>query len=1054
MTPRRRNPLPDHEARERAARDFTTNLVVTAGAGTGKTSLLVERVLSATVGARVPLERIAAITFTEKAAADMRVRVAAALEKLWRLCEPGARLPEGEEEAPRAFRWLREGQGLPAAEIAAGARAALDALDRARIGTIHGFCADLLRRHPRAAGVDPDFTVDPGPALARRFEEVWQAFLARELGPSPPHAAAWKRTLARFQEPALRDLAWELARFRIPLDAIDLERMSERAGDMLARSEVETEGVVLDETAVRDAVALLLPFAREFQAAYLRAGHVSLDGLLLLTRNLLRDHPAVRRRVRGTLDALLVDEFQDTDPLQYEIVFFLAEEPEGEAPNAYTTRLARGRLFIVGDPKQSIYRFRNADMAAYARAVRHVKSGGGEELVLEASFRAPDRVLGPLNDLFGAILAPRSDADLAYEPRYAPIRSAVNAGAPAGAGVALWSVGRPGGERVRAPERRVDEGGTIARWIRAEVDASRLRYGKIALLFRALTEVERTLRGLQEAAIPYVLDGGGAFRQRPEVADLLAFLRAAANPNNPAALLAVLRSPVGGCSDEELVRLKAEGHALRLDRAARIPATRFPNVARTMALVRNYQEEAERLPVDQALRAALDLAPFRELHAAAYQGAQRVANLRKLVDQAAAVALREAISFEASLDVLEEEYEAEGRERDSPLADETVDAVRVFSIHRAKGLEFPVVILPDLARQEGGGAPRRQVARFVHLPGGESAFDALAVDLGDAVNAAHLLAGQEDRRHAQAEEKRVFYVACTRAKERLILVNGDPKPSARSAWLGHLAAWGYAPRGAFPAAGTLRSGVRHEPVEAPERLSIRGEGADVSALADAVRAFERARERAAGSTVRRLRAPSGIHEEAEAARAATEPEAVPDRRAGGRRGDLPRAIGKAVHAALERWDFRDRALLAREVARCAREPALEAAFDPGDVARGAMEALEGLLASELPARFRRAEILGREIPILLEEDGVIWRGWIDLLLRENGEVVVVDWKTDSDARFEETGPDHHGDQLRIYARAVQRALGLDRPPRCELAHVRTGRAIPVPPQGPPPSRGA
>jgi ATP-dependent helicase/nuclease subunit A len=1006
MTPRRRNPLPDHEARERAARDFTTNLVVTAGAGTGKTSLLVERVLSATVGARVPLERIAAITFTEKAAADMRVRVAAALEKLWRLCEPGARLPEGEEEAPRAFRWLREGQGLPAAEIAAGARAALDALDRARIGTIHGFCADLLRRHPRAAGVDPDFTVDPGPALARRFEEVWQAFLARELGPSPPHAAAWKRTLARFQEPALRDLAWELARFRIPLDAIDLERMSERAGDMLARSEVETEGVVLDETAVRDAVALLLPFAREFQAAYLRAGHVSLDGLLLLTRNLLRDHPAVRRRVRGTLDALLVDEFQDTDPLQYEIVFFLAEEPEGEAPNAYTTRLARGRLFIVGDPKQSIYRFRNADMAAYARAVRHVKSGGGEELVLEASFRAPDRVLGPLNDLFGAILAPRSDADLAYEPRYAPIRSAVNAGAPAGAGVALWSVGRPGGERVRAPERRVDEGRTIARWIRAEVDASRLRYGKIALLFRALTEVERTLRGLQEAAIPYVLDGGGAFRQRPEVADLLAFLRAAANPNNPAALLAVLRSPVGGCSDEELVRLKAEGHALRLDRAARIPATRFPNVARTMALVRNYQEEAERLPVDQALRAALDLAPFLELHAAAYQGAQRVANLRKLVDQAAAVALREAISFEASLDVLEEEYEAEGRERDSPLADETVDAVRVFSIH-----------------------------------------------LGDAVNAAHLLAGQEDRRHAQAEEKRVFYVACTRAKERLILVNGDPKPSARSAWLGHLAAWGYAPRGAFPAAGTLRSGVRHEPVEAPERLSIRGEGADVSALADAVRAFERAREQATAGRVRRLRAPSGIHEEAEAARAATEPEAVPDRRAGGCRGDFPRAIGKAVHAALERWDFRDRALLAREVARCAREPALEAALDPGDVARGAMEALEGLLASELPERFRRAEILGREIPILLEEDGVIWRGWIDLLLRENGEVVVVDWKTDSDARFEETGPDHHGDQLRIYARAVQRALGLDRPPRCELAHVRTGRAIPVPPQEPPPSRG-
>ncbi len=215
-------------------------------------------------------------------------------------------------------------------------------------------------------------------------------------------------------------------------------------------------------------------------------------------------------------------------------------------------------------------------------------------------------------------------------------------------------------------------------------------------------------------------------------------------------------------------------------------------------------------------------------------------------------------------------------------------------------------------------------------------------------------------------------------------------------------------------------------------------------LAHAVRAFEEARRRAAAAGVRRLRAPSGIREEKEAAWAANEPEEAPHRGAAGRRGDLSRAIGKTVHAALERWDFRDRALLAREVARCAREPALEAALDAGEVARGAMEALAGLLASDLPARFREAEILGREIPLLLEEDGGTWRGWIDLLQRENGEVVVVDWKTDSDARFEETGPARHGPQLAIYGRAVQRALGLDRPPRCELAHVRTGRAIPVP----------
>ena len=1040
MSPKKPPTLGDQAERDRAVTDFTTNLVMTAGAGTGKTSLLVERVLMDVAGRGTPLERIVAITFTEKAAAEMRIRIAQALERLWRLARGApAASPEESDEAARAFPPLAR-MGIAREMIEARSLQALGALDGARITTLHGFCAELLHRHPQAAGVDAGFQVDEGPALKAAVKEAWGRFLVNELGVAPGRAHAWREGLRHFSLSDLRALAEALSTFKIPLDRVDGDGALARARGLLTSAGEEIGADVNDEALAR-AIALVLPFARDVAQRTLRGGHVSFDGLLQKARDLLRDHPDVRRRVRASIDAILVDEFQDTDPLQYEIVFFLAEEGEGEAADAYAARLAPGRLFIVGDPKQSIYRFRGADMSAYQRAVRHVVDQGGEVLVLNASFRAPDVILDPLNTLFSKMIGTQGEAALAYEPLYHPIRSGLAKKRKGTQGIEIWSVTLPGVAKVYASDRRLAEGQVIAQWIGAEVDAARVKYAEIALLFRSFTNVDLYLRALRERGIPFVADGGSAFYDRPEVADLVSFLRAAANPNDPAALLAVLRSSLGGCSDVELARLAAAGHLLRLDALARVPSAQFPNVARAMASIHSYRERIRKLPVDEALYAVLDALALLELNAAAYQGAQRVANLRKLIDRVAAVARREALSFEACLDVLDEEYLEEKREGDSPLADESVNAVRVYTVHRAKGLEFPIVIIPDLARRQ---AKRKwkETAAWIRLEAPDGSFEALAASIGGLRNCTHALAGVQHERHEEAEEKRVFYVGCTRAKEQLILVNGDPSPTRQAAWVGHLAHAGYKPEKGFPNVETLAGGIRHRVLVAPGRVPQHLDAPDVARYAGAVRAFEDAAERARTAAVSRFRAPSGLREEMEWKD--TGEEEISRRAPATLTSMLPRAIGLAVHAALEKWDFEDRGALDRILAAAAREVALDLDLAPEEVEGASSVAIAGLLASDLPARLRRATLLGREVPMLLEEDGVIWWGSIDLLIREGGETVVLDWKTDDDPGFAQNAASRHGGQLRVYARAVRRALGLSALPRCELAHVRTGKTVIVP----------
>ncbi len=1139
MNRRRTGPvLSDDAARRRAATEFDRNLVVVAGAGTGKTALLVERALNLVAGAEIPIGELAAITFTEKAAAVLRERLARGLEELCFLASGKAGVEDADPrtEAGRAYAWLRQKAGVAPSAIEKRALAALLDLDFASVSTLHAFCSEILRRHPREAGVDPAFQVDEGPIFRSLFEEEWEGFLADEMGRGAKRPKIWRRAL-RIDGAldAVRTLGSILAPFRLPWDpalepayrtgsprdllgeeislllgriaairrrASGMNRNMEIFLDLSARclktlmdggpaplatvggewtlDEYLDKGIPspgknlagctpeevteaagqaqklvvafsrVNEETIAALVEAAAPLARRARERFLAAGYVSFDGLLRLTRDLLARHTDVRRELGARHRAILVDEFQDTDPLQYQILFFLAEEDGSLALDPYEARIAPGRLFIVGDPKQSIYRFRGADIEAYGRAVDRITACGGRKVTLDNSFRSPSGIVTPVNALFESWIGREaSDEQAAYEPIVSALESEQGEAPP----VTIWSVVAAG----NVEERRRAEGEAIAGWIaenldRREAIGEPLQHRHVALLFRALTSVSVYTQALRGAGLPFVVEGGKSFYERPEVGDLIAFLRAAANPNDGAEVLAVLRGPLGGVEDAELAGFAAAGGRFDSPGPAGADGTRFPGVRRTLDFIESFRSGMRGRSPDNIIRSALRETPLMVLHASQFEGAQRVANLHKLAARAEDLA-RRGLSLEETLGALEEEFQEAREEGESPLADESVDAVRILSVHKAKGLEFPVVIVPDVGREPRGGGRPGMEAAWVEGPPGPGL---LALRLADGTtNTAWIRHARGARRHEEAEEKRVLYVACTRAKRRLILVNSSDR--RRAPWRDALESLGYSIAEGFPADGLLKGGlVEHRILGAPSPRPAAPRMVIDAKWKEAALFFERAAMSAA-ATRPPLRSPAAAAED-DSSGATEEPS--PDE--GGRRPRLParalrsaglareaaRLAGSAVHAALERWDLKAPGSIG-DLARQALDRLLAeeegGAPDPGLRTRAREETsriVDEILRSPLPARLSSLSILGREVPLLFKDgEGVTWSGVCDLIYRDGqGRVVAADYKTE---RLEgEPGPaaGQYRAQMLVYVEALRRALP-DETVRGEIIFVRPGISV-------------
>ncbi len=984
--------IEDRDARERAITS-TANLVVTAGAGTGKTTLLIERVLHQVLVRGLDLGRILMMTFTEKAANEMRRRLEDFLRK---------RSETGEREVRR----LR----------------ALASVDRAEIGTIHGFCAHVLREYPIEAGVDPGFEVDRGERFEDLFRREWPRWLDRELGSMPPRPDVWRRVLERADIEELEAMARTFCSFRIPLEAVDCEagrtlarRMRAESAERLEalasrgpaknnlRDQLRSLAAVLrtgggefkespsaaasgwgalfeeahaaakeaiplaralrdsDESLLEDTLALLSEFARSTRERFSREGLVSFDGLLLLVRDLLasRAFPGIRADLQARYDAVLVDEFQDTDPVQGEIVLFLAEDgPRARA--ARDVKLKPGKLFIVGDPKQSIYSFRGADIVAYEELTEQILGQGGERVVLRSNFRNQAEIVETVNGLFPKIIVPNGRWQPPYEP-ISPTRER-------GPRVELTLFAKHGGA-ISSEEAREAE----AAWIAERIGSEGMRFRDVAILLKALTDVHRIVEALRAAEIPYVVEGEKYFYTTQEVVDFVNLLAAIANPGDRVALAGVLRSPMGALDDRTLYEIRAS-----LD--YRGPAPR-PELEEFWEFLRSAHRRSGEMGVAEFLDRLLVDTFVLEMAAAGFHGEQAVANLFKLCDAARAFESATGGTLAAFVQRVRAAMRDLEEEGESPLADEKLDAVKILSIHKSKGLEFPTVFLPDLHRQtRGGGEPPS-----VRFDWTTQAVGLRFRRLGDPAEAA--LACRERLRRSE-EERRLLYVAMTRAMDRLIL-SGSSETRGGS-FLDLLRDAG------APDVMEVRT-VQREPARPRRRKRAEGVGDSI----DWIEFDEAWRRREAMGAMRRLTSVSRMEQEDR-----------PPARGGSPRGT---EIGIACHAILERMDF-------------ARPGVPDA--DPE-----VREILERFLGSPAFRELAESEILARELPFLLPWGDRIVEGFIDVVYRHRGKVYVGDYKTDVAMH-----PEDYRRAAEVYTRAVREATGWE-VAGFRLLYLRHGRIV-------------
>ncbi len=688
-------------------------LLLSAAAGSGKTSVLVERFVAAVREDGIAPARILAITFTERAAGELRARVRTRLLEL------------EDREAARDT-------------------------EAAFVGTFHGFCARLLRSHALAAGLDPEFAILDEGLAGRLRERAFELALREFLG-----GARGERI----------DLlaAYGVDRVRAAIEQVHGELRSR--GQRLPRLPApRTE----DADAAR-ACVLLDRLLQGFAAAYDGLKHaraaVDFDDLELLAGELLAQRELVRAAWSDRFELLMVDEFQDTNPRQLAIL----------------TALDRGNLFTVGDELQSIYGFRHADVSLFRRRRAQLEELGGS-VRLTRNFRSREALL----DVVNAVFAERFGD-------YTPLRAGRSEPAP----TAVGADAEPEVELlltdVRGWEERVELAAPIAAglphaqlWRQAEarmlagrvaqlVRDGRARAGEVVVLLRASGDLEVFERALQLCGLR-TLAAVGAFWGHQQIGDLISYLRALANPLDERALYSALASPLAGCSRDCLALLADASRASRRgvweialvevegDAALGLEPVDRAALASFCARLQHERGEASRRTLAELIERAIEAAGYREHVLTLDWPERRLANVHKLLRLARRFEAGEGRDLRAFLDHVAHLEAAARVEPDAPVEGVEPDAVRLMTIHAAKGLEFPVVCLADLGRQPNSQTPdllvdgERVGLRLVRLDGARSS---------PALDYEQLC---EERRDREAEEEdRILYVAMTRARERLLL---------------------------------------------------------------------------------------------------------------------------------------------------------------------------------------------------------------------------------------------------------------------------------------------
>jgi ATP-dependent helicase/nuclease subunit A len=363
-------------------------------------------------------------------------------------------------------------------------------------------------------------------------------------------------------------------------------------------------------------LTLLTPLVVSVRTSFERTAWISFDGLLASARRLLWNHPELRERTKREYRAILIDEFQDTDPVQYEILLALVEQPGAAAKQWQDMALEAGKLFIVGDPKQSIYAFRRADMEAFDRVVEKVIADGGMMYSLTTNFRSNASILGPVNDVFDRLFLRQP----LVQPANVRLEGDSRGTTPgAGSGVMIQiTAPREGEEPFDAARAARAEAEVLARWLREDVlTHPGISAGHVAFLFRKLTQADVYLDALRRYDIPYLIEGEKHYYRRQEVIDLVNVLRVLDHPHDHVALLGVLRSPLGALTDRDVYDLHAAGCFEYLDEHALSEWShpRSETVRRLYRRLTYLHGTVTAVPLDDAVQLVFDQLPLLELAA-------------------------------------------------------------------------------------------------------------------------------------------------------------------------------------------------------------------------------------------------------------------------------------------------------------------------------------------------------------------------------------------------------------------------------------------------------
>lgn len=1173
-------PRGDEAARRAIRDDLDATLVVEAAAGTGKTTELVTRILRVLATGRATMTEIVAVTFTEKAAGELKLRLRERLEK--------DRSEAGQAE-----------------EVRGRLENALATLEEAHVNTIHGFCAELLRERPVEASVDPLFVVLTEPQAAGLYERAFHRWLEAALQ-SPPEGV--RRALRRTSAPSFgggnadgpvdrvraagrtlaewRDFttAWQRPHFErearidvlvdalhrlaslsagassprdnlfIDLDAVrrlsgqvqleqsfgyrDLDGWEARLVDLVRdRGFSRTRkgsgykyGSAVTRTqvlAARDALfADLQLFKRDADADLAAAlqqelagatahyqelktvtGSLDFADLLSRARQLIRSNAAVRLHLQRKFTRIFVDEFQDTDPIQADILLMLAADDPGQVESAKIRPLP-GKLFIVGDPKQAIYRFRGTDVGTYWRVSRQVEARGGRVLQLTTSYRSVPEIQHFVNTAFREAMVANP---LALQADYIPLSRGRDGDDSQPAVVAL-PVPRPYSNRglLRASARAIEDSlpdavGAFIAWLVGEksgwtvgerqADGSERRRpvqpSDVAILFRRFVsfgdDVTRKYTDAIEArGIPHLLVGGKSFHGREEIEMIRAALAAIEWPDDELSVFATLKGALFAIDDEALLEFR---HRFKTFHPFRIPPELGGN--RDADLVLTAEPTAHLLPIAQALRLLQELHRRRNYRPVADTvtrllsetrahvglilrpaGEQSLANVLHVAELARQYESAGGISFRGFIDQLRAAASSEGAE--APILEESSDGVRLMTVHKAKGLEFPVVILADLTCRMSRG----DASRYLDL---DSGLCAMKIG-GWAPLELHQHEAEEVMRE-EAEGVRLAYVAATRARDLLVVPALGDEPW-EGGWLSPLNHALYPPvearrtatrhpkSPAFKSKDTVLQRPNDEPAGRAtvcpgqhafdtgdpgegyrvvwwdpgaldlDRQPSFGVRRDDLIVKDVPRhvvadgrsrydAWKLARHDARARGVRPSvglatvsewsadpfgQAPAGIDARAVAVVSVSDPRSAAEDRAGGA------AFGVLVHAVLAQAAF-DAApeALGDLAAMEAQALGLDAAL-----ASAAREVAGRVFSHPMLRRAQAALARGacrRETPVTcVLPDGTLLDGVVDLAFEEAGRWHVVDFKTDRE--LGDAGEERYRRQVALYAVAIERATGV------------------------------